>query len=81
MENRGNYSRNLEQSSSVYIPTPYTRESRSEPPGGYYRATESGPGGGGGGPGGGGGRGRVLPPHQGVSLSAQLRGREYQPGV
>ena len=54
MENRGNYSRNLEQSSSVYIPAPYTRESRSEPPGGYYLATEPGPGGGGGGPGGGG---------------------------
>ena len=49
MENRGNYSRNLEQSSSAYIPAPYTRESRSEPPGGYYRATESGAGRGGGG--------------------------------
>ena len=47
MENRGNYSRNLEQSSSVYIPTPHTRDSRSEPPGGYYRVTESGPGRGG----------------------------------
>ena len=27
------------------------------------------------------GGGRVLPPRQGVPLPAQLRGREYQPGV
>ena len=45
LENRGgNYSRNLEQSSSVYIPAPYSREGNSEPPAaGYYRLARESP--------------------------------------